>query len=139
RARTGNVTIVSAGFTIDRILDKFAEFGVVVHAKGDVRGSRIDSFIVRDVPKRQALEDLVASKPDWLLYEPMEAPGTDEIWAQEHFREQVLPRQAKFKVFQPKYISAEDATKELSPNLTPKIGKANYDLHTNKIFVTDLP
>lgn len=138
-ARAGHVTIVTAGFSMDRIVQKFTEQGVKVRARGNVIGSRIDSFIVRDVPFRDALMQLVALRPDWLLFEPADEPGTYEIWDEDSFKEQVLPKQVRAKVFQPRYINAADATKELYPKLTPKIGTATYDARTNKIFVTDLP
>lgn len=138
-ARPGHVTLVTAGFNIDRIVSKFNEAGVKLRARGKVTGARVDSFIVRDMPVRDALMQLVAVRPDWLLYEPTDEPGTYEIWDRESFNQEVLPKQVRAKVFQPRFINAEDATKELYQKLTPKIGTATFDARTNKIFVTDLP
>jgi hypothetical protein len=136
--RRGNVMIVSAGFTIDRILAKFQEQGVKVVARGKVFETKIPSFIVRNVPARDALVQLVNSQPNWLLYEPADAPGTYEIWDQESYRREVLPKMARPKTFVPKFITAEDAWKAIQGLLTPHVGTAAFDPRSNKVFVTDL-
>ncbi|MGI8906445.1 MAG: hypothetical protein ACR2IE_08150 [Candidatus Sumerlaeaceae bacterium] len=132
------ITVVSMGFTIDRIVAKFAEQGVTVAARGKVAGQKIPSYIVRNAPIKDALVQLVNSQPNWLLFEPTDRPGTFEIWDQESYRTEVLPRMVRQKTFLPREITAEEAYKAIQGVITPTIGTAAYDPRSNKVFVTDL-
>jgi hypothetical protein len=134
----GNVSIVMAGSTIDRILPKLEEQGIKVRARGKTMGQKIPSFIERNVPARKALTDLVESRPDWLLYEPTDQPGTYEIWDQQSYKEEVLPKLVRPKTFLLKNTDAESAYKMIAGYLTPRIGSAAFDPRSNKLFVTDL-
>ncbi|MGI8905914.1 MAG: secretin N-terminal domain-containing protein [Candidatus Sumerlaeaceae bacterium] len=137
--KPGHISIVSMGFTIERVLGQFAEQGMKVRARGKVAGTKLGPFVVRNVPLRDALDELVRQGSDWMLYQPTDDPGTFEIWDQNSYNDQVLPTQVKFKIFQPKHMNADDATKSIWPALTPKISRATYDPRSNKLFVTDLP
>lgn len=132
------VTVISAGLTIDRILAKFAEQGVTVAARGKVVGQKIPNYIVRNMPVKDALMQLVNQQPNWLLFEPTDHPGTYEIWDQESYRTEVLPKMVRPKTFVPREITAEEAYKAIQGVLTPNIGTAAFDPRSNKVFVTDL-
>lgn len=106
--------------------------------RGKTVGQRVQ-LLEKDTPLETVLNHIVGQHPNWLWYKPEEQPNTYEIWDQESFRTEVLPRQVRQKVFIPREIPAEDAYKAITGVLTPNIGTASYDARSNKVIVTDLP
>jgi type II secretory pathway component GspD/PulD (secretin) len=124
---------------IDRVLsDLSRKSGKNIVARGKTPGQRV-TLLARNEPLERALDKLVNSKPNWLWYKPEGSPDTYEIWDQESFRAEVLPRQVRQKVFVPREITAEEAFKAIQGVLTPNIGAASFDPRSNKVIVTDLP
>ncbi|MCX7717094.1 MAG: hypothetical protein N2111_01655 [Candidatus Sumerlaeaceae bacterium] len=124
---------------IDRVLsDLSRKSGKNIIARGKTPGQRV-TLLARNEPLERALDKLVNSKPNWLWYKPEGSPDTYEIWDQESFRAEVLPRQVRQKVFVPREITAEEAFKAIQGVLTPNIGAASFDPRSNKVIVTDLP
>lgn len=125
---------------IERVVSDLArQTGKNVVARGKTSGQRVASIIARDITLERALDMIVAQKPNWLWYKPEDQPNTYEIWDQESFRAEVLPRQVRQKVFVPREITAEDASKAIQSVITPNIGSVNFDPRSNKVIVTDLP
>ena len=93
-------------------------------------------MIARGVPLERALYDLIASKPDLLLYSAEE--DKYEVWDRESFIEEVLPGQTQQRVWAFATISVTDAAQAVKLVLTP-VGSVVTDLQYNKIMVTDVP
>jgi type II secretory pathway component GspD/PulD (secretin) len=115
-----------------------AQTTATVVARGKTVGQRV-SLIARDVPLERALDSIVAQKPNWLWYKPEGKPDTYEIWDQESFRAQVVPTQARQRVYRLANITSEEAYRAVRGILTPNIGTAAFDPRSNKLIVTDLP
>jgi type II secretory pathway component GspD/PulD (secretin) len=132
---------VSGAFssTIEFVTGRLSQqTGSNIVARGKTLGQRVN-LIVRDIPLERALDQVVAQKPNWLWHKPEDQPNTYEIWDQESFRTEVLPRNVRQKVFIPREITAEEAHKAITGILTPNIGVASFDPRSNKLIVTDLP
>lgn len=124
----------------DRVAARLTEqTSATVVARGKVSGQRVGAIFVREGQLETVLDQIVAQKPNWLWYAPPEKPGTYEIWDQESFRSEVLPKQTRQRIFQVQEITAEEAYQAVTGCLTPKIGTAAFDPRTNKLIVTDLP
>lgn len=135
----GYVGIVASNVPIERVISQLQDkSGVSISARGKVPGQRASLIEPRPIPLRDALNKLVNTQPDWLLYEPDDRPGTYEIWDQETYKTEVLPRLVRPKIFIPKEITAEEATKALEGVMTPGIGKITFDPRSNKVIMTDL-
>lgn len=115
-----------------------SKFGKNVVARGKTAGQRI-TLLVRNQPIERVLDLIVNQKPNWLWYANPDQPGTYEIWDQESFRTEILPKQVRQKVYVPREITAEEAFKAIQGVLTPNIGAASFDPRSNKVIVTDLP
>jgi type II secretory pathway component GspD/PulD (secretin) len=124
---------------IERVVAELSrKSGKNVVARGKTVGQKV-TIIARDMPIERILDILVNQKPNWLWYPAEGRPDTYEIWDQESFRAEVLPKQVRQKVFVPREITAEDAYKAIQGVLTPNIGTASFDPRSNKVIVTDLP
>lgn len=122
---------------VETILSRVAsKTGKNIAARGKVPGQRA-SLIVRQKPLERVLDQLVNTKPNWLWIK--EGPNNYEVWDQESFRAEVLPRRVRQKVYVPHEITAEEAYKAIQGVLTPNIGAASFDPRSNKLIVTDLP
>ncbi|MEI7634464.1 MAG: secretin N-terminal domain-containing protein [bacterium] len=139
---TPNPERVTAVFTetpIERVVGPLSQrSGKTIVARGKTSGQRV-TVIAREEPIERVLDRIVNSKPNWLWYKPDDQPNTYEIWDQESFRAEVLPKQVRQKVFVPREITAEEAFKAIQGVLTPNIGAASFDPRSNKVIVTDLP
>jgi len=134
----GNVWIVAANWSLDRVAQKLSEAtSTTVFVRGKANNRRVDTLILRDVPFDTAITRIVNLFPDLIVHRPDDK--TVEIWDQESYRAEVLPKSARQKVFVPRHITAEELHKAISGVLTPNIGRAAYDPRSNKVFVTDLP
>jgi len=124
---------------IERVVAELSrKSGKNVVARGKTVGQKV-TIIARDMPLERILDILVNQKPNWVWYPAEGRPDTYEIWDQESFRAEVLPKQVRQKVFVPREITAEDAYKAIQGVLTPNIGTASFDPRSNKVIVTDLP
>jgi type II secretory pathway component GspD/PulD (secretin) len=139
-ADTGEgVTVVASNLPIERVLGQLSDQAKVpIAARGKTVGEKVTLIQPKKLPLRDALNQLVNSKPNWILYEPPDRPGTYEIWDQETYKAEVLPRLVRPKVFVPKEITAEEAAKALEGVMTPGIGKVAFDPRSNKVIMTDL-
>ncbi len=135
----GLVSTVSSNIPIERVLGQLGDqAGVTISARGKTPGTKVTLIQPNKVPLRDALGQLVNSQANWLLYEPPDRPGTFEIWDQETYKTEVLPRLVRPKVFVPREITAEEAAKALEGVMTPGIGKVAFDPRSNKVIMTDL-
>lgn len=135
----GKIDISAANTPIERVAGQMAQkSGKNVVARGKTSGQPVQ-LLARQVPLERALDMLVNSKPNWLWYKPDDQPNTYEIWDQESFRAEVLPKRVRQKVYLPREITAEEAYKAVQGVLTPNIGAASFDPRSNKVIVTDLP
>jgi type II secretory pathway component GspD/PulD (secretin) len=138
-SRSGTIRVARANTPIEQILAQIAQMsGKNVAARGKAIGQPI-SIILRDVPLEQALQQIASQRPGLLVYKPEDQPDTFEIWDQESYRTEVLPKLVRQKVFVPREITAEEASKALQGVLTPNIGSVAFDPRSNKVIVTDLP
>ncbi len=133
------VTLVASNMAVERVIGQLSDqTGVSISARGNTAGERVTYINPRPIPLRDALTQIVNSKPNWILYEPADRPGSFEIWDQETYRAEVLPRLVRPKVFVPREITAEEAAKALEGVMTPGIGKVAFDPRSNKVIMTDL-
>lgn len=133
------VSLVASNLPIENVVGQLGEqAGVKISARGKTAGEKVSLIQPKKVPIREILNQLVNSKPNWILYEPPDRPGTFEIWDQETYKAEVLPRLVRPKVFVPKEITAEEAAKALEGVMTPGIGKVAFDPRSNKVIMTDL-
>lgn len=133
------VTIVASNMPIERVIGQLSDkTNVSISARGKTAGEKVSHINPNPMPLRDVLNSIVNSKPNWILYEPRDRPGTYEIWDQETYKAEVLPRLVRPKVFVPKEITAEEAAKALEGVMTPGIGKVAYDQRSNKVIMTDL-
>lgn len=133
------VTIVASNMPIERVIGQLSDkTNVSISARGKTAGEKVSYINPNPLPLRDVLNSIVNSKPNWILYEPRDRPGTYEIWDQETYKAEVLPRLVRPKVFVPKEITAEEAAKALEGVMTPGIGKVAYDQRSNKVIMTDL-
>jgi len=139
-ADTGEgVSVVASNMPIERVLGQLSDQAhVSIAARGKTAGTKVTLISPKKQPLRDALNQLVNSQPNWLLYEPPDRPGSFEIWDQETYKAEVLPRLVRPKVFVPKEITAEEAAKALEGVMTPGIGKVAFDPRSNKVIMTDL-
>jgi len=136
---SGLVGVVASNVPIERVLQQLSDqAGVTISARGKTAGEKVTLIEPKKIPVRDALNRLANSKPTWLVYEPADRPGTFEIWDQETYKAEVLPRLVRPKVFLPKEITAEEAGKALEGVMTPGIGKIAVDNRSNKVIMTDL-
>ncbi len=136
---TGNVTIVASNTPIERVLQQLQDqTKASIASRGKTAGQKVTIISPKPIPLRDALNQIVNSQPNWLVYEPADRPGTYEIWDQETYKAEVLPRLVRPKVFLPKEITAEEAAKALEGVMTPGIGKVAFDPRSNKVIMTDL-
>ncbi|MBX7245894.1 MAG: hypothetical protein K1X53_10370 [Candidatus Sumerlaeaceae bacterium] len=132
-------TVTQSDAPIERVTgDLSKKSGKTVVARGKTVGQRI-TVILKDQPLERHLDYVTSQKPNWLWYKPDESPNTYEIWDQESFKVEVLPKNVRQKVFVPREITAEEAFKAVQGVLTPNIGSASFDPRSNKLIVTDLP
>jgi type II secretory pathway component GspD/PulD (secretin) len=135
----GKISLVFNEAPIERVVAELSrKSGKNVVARGKTVGQKV-TIIARDMPLERVLDILVNQKPNWLWYPAEGRPDTYEIWDQESFRAEVLPKQVRQKVFVPREITAEEANKAIQGVLTPNIGTASFDPRSNKLIVTDLP
>lgn len=135
----GTITMSIFGQPVERVAAMVSQrSGKNVIARGKTVGQR-SGLIARNETIERALDRIVAEKPNWLWYKPEDQPNTYEIWDQESFRAEVLPRRVRQKVYIPREITAEEAYKAITGVLTPNIGAASFDPRSNKVIVTDLP
>lgn len=135
----GKISLVFNEAPIERVVAELSrKSGKNVVARGKTVGQKV-TIIARDMPLERVLDILVNQKPNWLWYPAEGRPDTYEIWDQESFRAEVLPKQVRQKVFVPREITAEEAYKAIQGVLTPNIGTASFDPRSNKLIVTDLP
>lgn len=133
------VSVVASNLAIERVLGQLGDQAKVsISARGKTAGQKVTLISPKPQPLRDALNQIVNSQPNWLLYEPPDRPGTFEIWDQETYKAEVLPRLVRPKVFVPKEITAEEAAKALEGVMTPGIGKVAFDPRSNKVIMTDL-
>ena len=133
------VGFVASNQAIERVLAQLSDqAGVSISARGKVAGVKVSFIQPKKIPLRDALNQIVNQQPNWLLYEPADHPGTFEIWDQDTYKAEVLPRLVRPKVFVPKEITAEEAAKALDGIKTPNIGTVAVDPRSNKVFMTDL-
>lgn len=133
------VSVVASNVPVERVLQQLTDQSKAsISARGKTAGTKVTIISPKKIPLRDALNQLVNSQPNWLLYEPDDRPGTFEIWDQETYKAEVLPRLVRPKVFLPKEITAEEAAKALEGVMTPGIGKVAFDPRSNKVIMTDL-
>lgn len=138
-AGEASINLAFSGAPIERVLDSIArQSGRTVVARGKAAGRPI-SIIARGETFESALNKVVNSQPDLLIYRPEDQPGTVEIWDQATYRQEVLPKLVRQKVFVPRNITAEEASKAIAGILTPNIGAVAFDARSNKVIVTDQP
>lgn len=141
-ASAGSDVRISVAFgelPIERVLQQISQkSGKNVVPRGKTLGQRV-SIMAKEQPLERILDQIVNGKPNWLWYKPEDMPNTYEIWDQDSFRAEVLPRRVRQKVYIPREITAEEAFKAVQGVLTPNIGAASFDPRSNKLIVTDLP
>ncbi|MCX7964283.1 MAG: hypothetical protein N2644_07395 [Candidatus Sumerlaea chitinivorans] len=135
----GKISLVFNDAPIERVVAELSrKSGKNVVARGKTVGQKV-TIIARDMPLERILDIIVNQKPNWLWYPAEGRADTFEIWDQESFRAEVLPKQVRQKVFVPREITAEEAYKAIQGVLTPNVGAASFDPRSNKVIVTDLP
>ncbi len=135
----GNVSVVASNLPIERVLGQLSDQAkTVISARGKTVGTKITLISPQPEPLADVLNKIVNSQPNWILYPPPDRPGTYEIWDQETYKAEVLPRLVRPKVFLPKEITAEEAAKALEGIMTPGIGRVAADQRSNKVIMTDL-
>lgn len=136
---TGLVRLSRSNRPIEEVLSEISRLtGKTVTARGRALGQPV-TVIFRDVPVEQAVTQIAAQRPGLLVYRPEDQPNTFEIWDQESYRAEVLPRLVRQKVFVPREITAEEASRAIQGVLTANIGSVAFDPRSNKVIVTDLP
>lgn len=136
---SSGITISFAEMPVEIVASRVSSAtGKSIIARGKTLGQRVN-IIVRDVPLERVLDAIVNQKPNWLWQAVPDKPNTYEIWDQESFRREVLPKQVVQRIYRPEHITAEEAFKAVQGTLTPNIGLASFDPRTNKLIVTDLP
>jgi type II secretory pathway component GspD/PulD (secretin) len=132
-------SIVYRDAALERVCAKLSnDTSTTIMARGKTLGRPV-TLLARNLPLDRVLNMLIAQYPDWLIHRPAGKPDTYEIWDQESFRAEVLPRNTKQKTIVLKHINSEDAYRAVQGLLTPNIGTSAFDPRTNKIFITDLP
>ncbi len=133
------VSVVASNLPVERVLGQLGDqAGVTIAARGKTAGTKVTLISPNPLPLRDALNQLVNGQANWLLYEPPDRPGTFEIWDQETYKAEVLPRLVRPKVFLPQNITAEEAATALEGIVTPGIGRVAADQRSNKVIMTDL-
>ncbi len=129
-------TVIFSKGNIGQVLQAISrQTGVTVIAKGQAVGQRVD-IIAKDEPLEVILDKLTSGK-DWVWHKVNDTRY--EIMDRRTYETTVLPKQVERKIFQPRYIKAEDFKNAIEGMLTKNIGKAAVDPRTNKVIVTDLP
>ncbi len=140
-AAPGENVLLSIAFSqsaVESVLSKLSEkTGKNIVARGKTLGQKV-TLILKNQPLEFALDQICNGKPNWLWVKG-DAPNTYEVWDQESFRAEVLPKRVRQKVFLPREITAEEAYKAVQGVLTPNIGTASFDARSNKVIVTDQP
>jgi type II secretory pathway component GspD/PulD (secretin) len=129
-------TVIFSKGNIEQVLQAISlQTGVTVIAKGQAVGQRVD-IIAKDEPLEVILDKLTSGK-DWVWHKVNDTRY--EIMDRRTYETTVLPKQRERKIFQPRYIKAEDFKNAIEGMLTKNIGKVAVDPRTNKVIVTDLP
>lgn len=115
-----------------------SETSATIIARGKTATQRVTLF-TKKMPLSEVLDMIVNQKPNWLWYSPSDRPNTYEIWDQESFRSEVLPRQARQRIIMVREIPAKEAYQATQRILSPNIGWSSFDARTNKLIVNDLP
>ena len=140
-AASGATDLISVAFSqtkVETVVAKISEkSGKSIVAKGKTLGQPV-TLIVKNQPLEFVLDQIANQKPNWLWIKG-DSPGSYEIWDQESYRAEVLPRKVRQKVFVPREITAEEAFKAIQGVMTPNIGTASFDARSNKVIVTDQP
>jgi len=129
-------TVIFSKGNIGQVLQAISrQTGVTVIAKGQAVGQRVD-IIAKDEPLEVILDKLTSGK-DWVWHKVNDTRY--EIMDRRTYETTVLPKQRVRKIFQPRYIKAEDFKNAIQGMLTKNIGIVAVDPRTNKVIVTDLP
>jgi type II secretory pathway component GspD/PulD (secretin) len=139
-ASTSPPGISIAGQPLERVLGTLNSklTSATVIARGKTIGVPV-SVVTREADLEKILEIIVTQKPNWLWHKSLDKPDTYEIWDQESYRAEVLPKLTQQRIIVPKNITAEEAYKAITRILTPSIGSAAFDPRSNKIIINDLP
>ncbi|MDD4278222.1 MAG: secretin N-terminal domain-containing protein [Candidatus Sumerlaeales bacterium] len=109
-----------------------------VIGRGKTAGQRV-SVNARNESVERVLDKLVNSQANWLWQKTKGRSNSYEIWDTESYKVEVLPKEVRQKVFQPRDIPAEEVNKAIAGMLTEGIGTSSFDPRSNKVIVTDLP
>lgn len=133
------VRAVFSNMPVERAVQQLSDQAKTsITARGKTAGEKINLVLPKPIPLKDALDQIVNLRPNWVLYPPADRPGTYEIWDQETYRAEVLPKLVRPKVFTPQEITAEEAAKAIEGIKTPNIGTVAFDPRSNKVFMTDL-